>query len=405
MGDNEGGSAVASPAIAMTAKQFGDFLGIIKEDREKTWEKYQELVSKSMEQEKTRFQVDTETKKGLDKLDQRMDQIELLIQAPRQTGDAAAKSAMMEEFLGPAGYLRKGTVGPSMQKALSTSDSTLGGYLAPNEYVKEIIKQITEHSPIRTIARVSQISGSVAEIPKRTSISTATWLGREAGTDIAETTGLAYGLASIPAHFLVYALPVSMKLVNDSAFNLDAEIRDDCSLAFGVAEGAGFVSGTGVGCPEGFMTKSGITAVNSGNASALTPDGILDLAAALKDGYARNASWVMRRATRYAIRKFKTGTGAYTEPLYVPATRTEPAAIEGRPIVECPDMPAIAGSAYPVAFGDFYQGYRIVDNMNTMFLRDELTLARKMQILYVAAKAVGGQVVNTEAIVKQYVSA
>ena len=405
MVDGDGGSSVATPVMSMNAKQFGDFLSIVKEDREKTWAEYQKINDIVQKQEATRAQVETKMIDLQTKLDKRMDAIELLIQAPRQGVGATDKSTEIEEFWGKEGYMRKGIVGPSMAKALSVGDNTLGGYTAPPVWVNELLEGITEYSPVRDIARKITISGSIAQVPKKTSASTAHWLGTEVGTDMTAASGMAFGLETIPLHNMVYELPLSKQLVNDSAFNLDAIIRQDYEISFGVLEGAAFISGTGVGKPEGILTKSGLTSVNSGHASLLTPDGILDLAAALKDGYARNATWLMRRATRYAIRKFKTGTGAYTEPLYIPATATEGPIIEGRPIVECPDMPAVAGSAYPIAFGDFQRGYTIVDNTNMMFLRDELTLAKKLQIDYVGARAVGGQVTDTDAIVKQYVSA
>jgi HK97 family phage major capsid protein len=351
------------------------------------------------------YQAHTQSLDAVKKLGDRMDALDLLLQQKRE-GKAAATlkyaTELMEEYLGSDGYLRKGNVGPNMKKALVEGNDTLGGFTAPPEYVKEIIKGEVEYSPIRALARQTTISGSIAEVPKKTATSTANWLGSEAGTDIPEVTGLGYGLESIPAHYLVYALPLSKQLVNDSAFNLDAEIKEDYSLAFGVKEGAGFVSGTGKGQPEGLLTKSGVTEVVTGNASDITADGLLDLCYALKDGYARNGTWLMKRATVGKVRKIKDGDGNYLWQTGLQAG--QPNTIEGHPVVECPDMPAAAAGTYPIVFGDIKRAYRIVDNMNTMFLRDDLTLARKMQILYVGAKAVGGQVVDTDAIVKQKVA-
>lgn len=401
----EAGAGAADVPIG--AKAFQDFQHQLLEEQKKTWDKYQEVNDLVQKQEKTRSQVETKLVEIQKNLDGRMDKIELLLQTPMSVGSSKGVDAeFMEEFFGREGYMRKGNVGPTMKtKALSVGDNSLGGYIAPPTWVNELLEGITEYSPIRELARKFRVSGSMAEIPKKTAASTAHWLGSEAGTDMTAAHGLAFGLESIPLHNMVYEIPLSRQLVNDAAFNLDSVIRQDYELSFGVLEGAGFISGTGVGQPEGILTKSGITDVHSDNASILTPDGLLNLAAALKDGYARNATWIMKRATRYAIRKFKTGTGAYTEPMYIPATATEGPVIEGRPIVECPDMPAVSAGLYPIVFGDFNRGYAIVDNANMMFLRDELTLAKKLQIDYVGARAVGGQVIDTDAFVKQHVSA
>ena len=68
-------------------------------------------------------------------------------------------------------------------------------------------------------------------------------------------------------------------------------------------------------------------------------------------------------------------------------------------------MPAIAGSAKPVAFGDFARAYTIVDRINMSVQRDALTQATSGNIRYVARKRVGGAVVLPEAIRLQNISA
>lgn len=47
-------------------------------------------------------------------------------------------------------------------------DDTAAGYLAPSAYSNEIIKALTEISPVRQVARVTPIAGRSLVIPKRT---------------------------------------------------------------------------------------------------------------------------------------------------------------------------------------------------------------------------------------------
>ena len=70
-----------------------------------------------------------------------------------------------------------------------------------------------------------------------------------------------------------------------------------------------------------------------------------------------------------------------------------------------PDMPDVAASAKPVAFGDFSRGYMIVDRVGLAVLRDPFTQATSGNVRYYARKRVGGQVVLAEAIRTQTVSA
>ena len=99
-------------------------------------------------------------------------------------------------------FLRKGdnNLSPEQVKVLTIADDTSGGYLAPSEYVAEIIKGIIEFSPMRALARVRQTSQRSTMIPKRTGTFAASWVA-ELGSR-SEATGLAYGLAEVPNHDL-----------------------------------------------------------------------------------------------------------------------------------------------------------------------------------------------------------
>ncbi len=380
--------------VPIGAKEFQDFEKRLLEEQEKIWNKYMELNDLAQRQEKTRAQVETSLNEKLAALDKRMDKLDAMLQQPIIT-TAKESSPAHAEF---SEYLRKGVVGPNMTKALLENTNTLGGYLAPPEYVREIIKGLVEYSPIREYARVSTITGSVAQIPRKTGSGAASWLSTE-NTAISETTGLAYGLEEIPLTYMTAKFALSMKLANDAAFDIDAEIRDEVTMQWAVAEGNAFINGTGRGQPEGLLTRSGVAYVASGSATDIKADGIIDTCYTLKDGYARNAVWLMRRSTIGAVRKLKDPTsGLY---LWQPTLGAgEPPTLMGYPVVNCPDMPAVAGNAYPIIFADLFNAYRIVDNAQTMFIRDTLSLADQMMIKYVAFRAVGGQVVNPDAVVK-----
>ena len=74
-------------------------------------------------------------------------------------------------------------------KALNVSTNTEGGYLAPIEFVRDIIRDVIEMSQVRTLARVRQTGMRSVQIPKRTGTFAAQWAGAEQHTK-AETNGL-----------------------------------------------------------------------------------------------------------------------------------------------------------------------------------------------------------------------
>jgi HK97 family phage major capsid protein len=282
-------------------------------------------------------------------------------------------------------------------KAMSVSNDTTGGYLAPAEYVREIIKTVTEISPARQLARIRTTGNKSILLPKRTGQFAALWTAENATRT--ETTGLTYGMLEIFTHELYAMIDISEQNLEDSAFNLAAEIAAEASEQFAVAEGAAFVSGTGVGKPEGFMTNSGVTSVNSGSASAITADGLISLKHSLKTAYTRNASWALNRTTLGTVRKLKDGTT--TQYVWQPGLALgKPNTIDGDPYVEVPDMPSEGSNTYPVAYGDFAKAYSLVDRVAMSMLRDPYTQATSGNIRFMFRRRLGGMVVQPEAIAK-----
>ena len=301
-------------------------------------------------------------------------------------------------------YCRKGIEGlePAEKKALTVSNDSTGGYLAPPEYVRELLKTVTEISPIRGIARVRSTGQRSIQVPKRTSQFSAEWVA-ESGTR-SETTGYNVGLEEIPAHEHYALVDISEQDLEDSVFDLEAEMQSEFATQFAKAEGTAFVSGNSVGKPEGILTNSNVGEAVSGSASALTADGLITLVHSIKSDYIRNGTFVFNRSTLSAIRKLKDTAGQYIFQQGMMLSGGMSSTILGHPYVEATDMPDVAANANPIAFGDFNRGYMIVDRVALAVLRDPFTQATTGNVRYIARRRVGGQVVQAEAIVKQKVS-
>ena len=144
----------------------------------------------------------------------------------------------------------------SEEKALLRSDSdTAGGYLTDNELDTEIIRKITEISPVRSVARVRSVSRKTLEMPKRNSIPSATYEGEaQAGDDSTSS----YGTETITAFRQTVTVPVTMDLMLDSRFDIESEIMADVAESFAQGEGRQFVLGDGAKKPEGFLSNDTI---------------------------------------------------------------------------------------------------------------------------------------------------
>lgn len=309
-------------------------------------------------------------------------------------------------------YMSKGIEpdGEMMQlKDMSVIADNQGGYMVPTELSDRIVTRQFDTTPMRQLATIMNISSEAVEMLRDTNEADAQWvseLGARSDTDQG-----AIGRIRIPVHEL-YAQPrATQKLLDDSSINVESWLIDRVADKFSRRENAAFVSGDGVGQPRGFLSYStaatnddsrawGVlehvaTGADGAFASSNGADALITLMNKLRAGYLPKATWLMPRSVVDVVRKFKEGgTGAYIwQPSLMAGT---PATILGYPVVLADDMPAIASGSLSAAFGNFTEGYTIVDRVGLQTLRDPYTAAPFVKFRCV--KRVGGDVVNFEAI-------
>jgi HK97 family phage major capsid protein len=291
-------------------------------------------------------------------------------------------------------------------KAIVANTDTLGGYyLSPAEMAAGIIKNVILMSPIRSLGRVVNIGGPSMKFPKRTGTFAAKRVGE---LDVRnETTGYTTGMVEIFAPEMYAEVHISEQMIEDSMFDIEAEMMKEFSEQFAVKEGAEFVAGSGTNNQaEGFLTSSQVSPTPNYSGSATTiadsqgqANGLISMFySGLKTAYARNATWVLNRQTLGSVRKLKDLYGGY---IWQPGIMGNvPNTILGSSYVEVPDMPNEGAGTTPIAVGDFSQAYVIADRVLLSVLRDPFTIANAGQILFRARKRVGGAVVKGEAIAK-----
>lgn len=287
------------------------------------------------------------------------------------------------------GYLRHGVekLQADEAKALRVGDDTAGGYLASPEFSTEMTRELVEFSPIRAAARVGTTGSGSLLFPKRTAITNAQWEGELEESDESEP---AFGQQEIFVHEMRTFTDVSNKLLEDSAVNIESELSTAFSEDFGQKEGIAFVNGTGVKQPAGIMQHADIAYTANGHATTLNADPLITLLYALPAAYRNRGAWLMNGTTLATVRKLKDGQNNY---LWQPSFQAgEPETLLGRPVIEAVDMPDIASGAFPIVYGDFSGGYRILDRVGLSVLRDPFTQARNGLVRFHARRRVGGAV-------------
>ena len=385
----------------------------------RAFEAFKDGNDERLAQLERRFSADVVTTDKVDRLNRTLDETK------RVVDDLALKSA--RPHLGGPGihgprsgatllhkaafdaYVRKGDatqLSDLEAKALSVGSDPDGGFLVPDELERAVNRGVRNVSPIRSIAGLRRVSGSVYKKPFAITGAESGWIAETAARPETDTPTLAE--LSFPTMEL-YAMPAATSaLLDDSAVDIDEWIAEEVRDSFAQQEGTAFVTGNGTAKPKGFLDYTKVdngswswgnigfikTGVNGAFASTDPGDKLIDLVYAVKSGYRGNGTFVFNRAVQAVIRKMKDGDGNY---LWQPAAKAGDAStLMGFPVAESEDMANLATDSYSVAFGDFRRGYLIVDRAGIRILRDPYS--SKPYVLFYTTKRVGGGVQDFDAI-------
>ncbi len=295
------------------------------------------------------------------------------------------------------------TLLPQEQFALVGNVDSLGGFLVPEDFMTDLIKELAGFTVIRPLARVRPTSRQAASYlvvagsgnAQYSSGMTGAWRGEGWTTDQAllpTQNQPRFGRERVPVHiWCPDVIEITMELMEDSAINLDSEVRSLLAETRAMDEDSAFLLGTGIGTPKGIITEASegnIANVNSGVANGQTYAGLVDLFTALPAQYRQRATFAMNSYTLGLLMQLEDTEGHNIFP-----TNTIPTNLFGRPIVVS-EFIADGGTDgnFSMIFGDFSY-YAIADRMDMRIIRLVERFAPNVGIMAVAR--VGGQVLKT----------
>lgn len=286
---------------------------------------------------------------------------------------------------------------------LSTLSDPDGGYLVPDAIPAAMLTVAQSASVMREICSVQTIG--VPEYKELIDVGgeTAEWVG-EKGTRSTTDTPALKEVTIVPKE--ISAKPkITQIMLDDAAYDVEGWVGRFIGRAFDAKEGEAFISGNGVEKPKGIAGYTMIANssyswgkvgyIASGHASLFNNvDKVIDLQHALKVGYRAGANWLTNDNTLGTLRKFKDGEGNY---IFQPGLLAgAPDILLGKPIKYDDYVDDIGAGKYPLFFGNFKEGYLIVDRVGIRMLRDPFS--SKPYVEFYTTKRVGGGIRNYEAI-------
>lgn len=314
-------------------------------------------------------------------------------------------------------YMRKGyqhvsTYMPNDRKTLTEGTDNAGGFTVPEDFQAELIKKTATMSSFRPNARVVNTSRDIVKWPrvnyasasddssglKYTSGARLIWTGESpASSSTIRATDPVFGQIDIPVNTAMMSMPLSMDLIEDSAFDIVGYASDLFGEASALGENDAFWNGSGIGRPMGLLTQIDVAGTTgpSSTSVATTPtgDSIIGLFYDVPAQYRTQSKFYMNSATMKAVEKIKDSQNRYLISSLIQGSLATGQfdTIKGKPVVLDEFVPDIATNAYPIVFGNL-QGYIIADRVQFSIKRsDELYMETNLTIL-VGRKRVGGMV-------------
>lgn len=305
---------------------------------------------------------------------------------------AAGPGAISPEMKGMVDYIIAGSLGT--KSTATVANPSTGGYLAPAEFVNQVIPKLRDSDNIRANANVISVSGGLAQLPYEITNGSSHWVGERESRDNKDSGTI--GLANIPIDTIVSQVAISKDLIAYGSIDIENYFTTAVSAALGQETEAAFAIGDGFKKPEGVFACSDIETVSSGAAAALTINGLIDAVGGLTSAASMNAKWYGSMNTLSKIAKLRDDK----DPVWQPSLGAGlPPTVLGYSYMYCPSAPTVAAGSMSLVLGDMFSAYKIAQHTAIDLLRDEVT-GRKDNLLYVQLTSrVGGQTVMPSSLV------
>lgn len=295
--------------------------------------------------------------------------------AAGESADQAALRAMQQRYTRAFNnYLRRGMNGisPEDVQVLRSQGASaeyrdqdnvtgnLGGFLVPTGFQAELEIALKQWGGVREAARtITTTTGNLLPWP---TTNDTTVMGRRLGANAVSNPAVVQnqGFGQVNFHAWTYTsdvIRIPNELLNDSAFDLAAEVRDRFAERIGRIQNVEFTnlvaSSSG---PTGWLTLAnpGPTAA----ATAITGDNIIQLEHAVDPAYRRGSAYMMHDNSILAVRLLKDNQGRFLFGAGLNAG--QPDMLNGYPIITNQDMPVIGAGNKSIGFG-LYKKYVVRD--------------------------------------------
>ena len=234
-------------------------------------------------------------------------------------------------------YLTRGlgSLAPEQRSLLQTRGTStqvvgtdsLGGYLVPETWQPEIERAMLDYSGIMQAARIIRTAGGNT-LYWPTEDDTTTLAAKTAEAAAVTVADLTFGEKRLDAYKYTSMIKVSEELLQDAAYDIQAEITNAFAPRFGRIMNQECTLGDGTGDPNGVVTATS-AGKTTASATAITLLEVLDLKHSIDPAYrnSQNFGFMFNDAVLLYLKKLVDSEG---RPLWTPSYREgQPDVIDG----------------------------------------------------------------------------
>lgn len=251
-------------------------------------------------------------------------------------------------------------------KALAEGVNADGGFLFPNEFLNELVKELPNINVMRNWVRIIPMKRNAMNITSLISGPQVTWTAENVAKS---TTTLHFAQSTLTAYKVAAILYSSDELIEDSdIFDVVQLIIEQFAEAIADEEERVIWVGNGTTQPQGIDVAGTIATVAAVNQDG---DDIVNLFRALPRKYRKNAAFFMNDTTAGNVEKLKDSNN---RPLWVDGIATDgmtkeaPARLKGKPVVISDWVPDNT-----IFFGDMKKAYFFGDRKRMAVLTSQHT--------------------------------
>jgi len=321
----------------------------------------------------------------------------------RQASPKATKKGAFEKYLrngmGSLNTEERSLMGElrGTNTQIAGTDS-LGGFLVPQDFSNELdIASLFTGEVERLAKKLNTAGGALLDYPTINDTATDAALTAEAAA--VGVQDMTFANKQLSAYNYASQVRVSMQLLQDNAFDLNAFLAESMGERIARASNGAFTTGTGSSQPQGLVTGSAL-GKTAASATAITESEILDLIYSIDPSYRNKASFGLMAHDNVISAIRSLGFGSSNDlPVFMPSMEAgQPDRIMGIPVYVNNDMASSIATGEKTLVAADFSKYVVRNAGGVQFVRLNERYMDELEVGYVSFARKDGAVLDSRAI-------